>query len=138
MSDYKKLQAAWDKRREEITAWLNERGIEYPRCGFDISPGWMPIVKQALEEMIEAGWSKKLDQAKQKFCQLRIYISQQGYQEDHPDHATYLKVTEAIKKAEALCDVACEACGKPHGMQVPTTGSALCSICRASKIHPDL
>lgn len=138
MGNLKKLQAAWDKRREEITAWLNERGIEYPRCGFDISPGWMPIVKQALEEMIEAGWDKQLSQAKQKFCQLRIYYDSTGWDPEHPAHATYLKLKEIVKKAEALCDIACEACGEPHGMQVPASGSALCPVCRVSKTHPDL
>ncbi len=101
------------------------RGIPYPPCGFDIGPGWLPIVEQALDEMIAAGWDRQLDQTKQKFCTLRLYLRPQVGR----DAASHEAIEAAVDRAVAECDYTCEDCGRPHGLEVPRSGVALCPDC---------
>ena len=114
----------WKKKhelqRQKVEALLKPRGIEYPECGFHVGDGWLPIVEEALDKMIAAGWDKQLDQVKQKFCGLRIYT---GIASD--------EVRKIIAKAEAKANIACEHCGQPHGLEIPRGGIALCPACEA-------
>lgn len=71
---YKDIEKNFELQRVEADRILNRFGISRPPCGFGIGLGWMRVVENALEEMINAGWDKDLHQVKQKFCQLRIYI----------------------------------------------------------------
>jgi hypothetical protein len=103
---------------EEAEALLLGLGIQYPRCGFWICFGWLSVVKDTLQKMVEAGWNKDLQQLKQKFGGLRIYIG-----ESTPE------VDAIIQGAEALCDTLCEACGNKHGLTIPISGYALCTDC---------
>lgn len=103
---------------KDIELMLAVRGIKYPRCGFDIEPGWYPHVVAALDGMIAAGWDKELAQVKQKFGGLRIYI---GKGSDD--------IYRIIRETETLCDALCEECGAPHGLKVPLSGMALCDPC---------
>ena len=102
-----------------IPTLLSRLGIAYPTWGFYIGDGWLPIVENALERMIVAGWDRNLAQVKQKFGGLRIYI---GY--------TNEAITRIIREAESACDKACEHCGALHGLEVPLSGLALCKECR--------
>lgn len=118
--DYR--QGLWEQARKEIKEFMESRGIEEPRCGFHICPGWIPPVFKALDEMIAAGWDKNLSQVKQKFGGLRIYIgAMSGPAKD--------RVREIISETEALVDTMCEYCGKPHGRTIPLSGTALCQEC---------
>lgn len=53
---------------------LNKYEIKYPRCGAYIEDGWLPLVESLIQELIQAGWDKKLSQIKQKFGGLRFYV----------------------------------------------------------------
>ncbi len=118
---YEELKAKWEKEKIKHTAWLAERGIEYPRCGFSIGKGWEPLVYETLEKMVAAGWDKNLSQVKQKFCVLCIYT---GYTNDSPE------VRAIIKAAVDASATMCESCGGPHLKQTPMAGSAMCDDCK--------
>lgn len=102
----------------KVNELLTSLDIKYPPCGFDIGDGWFPIVKQALMAMVLVGWDRDLQQVKQKFCGLRIYIGE-----------TNEAVDAIITYAEQRCSVTCEDCGKPHGLTDAGWGRALCKEC---------
>ena len=110
------------EKMDKVTELLARLDIKPPQCGFSIGDGWFPIVEVALEKMVAAGWDHDLQQVKQKFCGLRIYIGD-----------TNQRIDEIISWAEALCWRACEHCGKPHGIDFRGFGGwgeALCEECR--------
>ena len=105
---------------------------EYPRCGFHVGDGWFPIVADALRRIAGVGIRWRLEQVKQKFCQLRVYVDflDDGiWRPEHPDHGRYLEVKRIIAEAEAACDRACEQCGAKvePGM---SSGWKGCGACR--------
>lgn len=104
---------------DKVDELLKRLDIKYPPCGFYIGDGWFPIVAQALEAMVLAGWDRDLQQVKQKFCGLRIYIGERH-------EPSELIIRYAVQR----CSVACEDCGKPHGLDNPMWGRALCEACR--------
>lgn len=115
-------QAFWNESRKAAQVILDKYQIEIPPIGFHIGLGWIPIVDQALEEMISAGWNKDLVQVKQKLCGLRIYI---GSASD--------AVHAIVQKAEQKAGKVCEVCGVNHGHDYYINGSfgmALCETCK--------
>ena len=115
-----KITDNYEQARNESQRILDKLQIKRPSCGFDVGLGWMPIIEKALDEMVAAGWNKELDQIKQKFCGLRIYV-----RESTPE------VIAIIAKAERECELACENCGAPHGLPNPGCrgGVAFCPSC---------
>jgi hypothetical protein len=67
---------------------------------FEISSGWYVIIKNLIEELLQAGWNKKLIQCKEKFGGLRFYI-EGGTREIH----------DIIHKYEKLSMQTCDVCG---------------------------
>ncbi len=51
-----------------------ELGIPDPDCWSHVPDTWLPIVRRCLEDLIAAGWDRRLGQVKEKFGGLRIYI----------------------------------------------------------------
>jgi hypothetical protein len=68
---------------------------------FEICPGWYGIIKNLIEELLQAGWDKKLIQCKEKFGGLRFYI-EGGTRHIH----------DIIRKYEKLSNETCEVCGE--------------------------
>jgi hypothetical protein len=125
----KRINNFWDKCRIERKRILDDLEIAEPVCGFYCGLGWMPIVENALKKMIAAGWNKDLYQVKQKFCGLRIYIGSPWDNEG--------AVNDIIKEAESKAAEACESCGKPHGLEIPRAGQAMCEECYKYFYKPD-
>lgn len=69
---------------------------------FDINKGWYLLVKQLIEELINAGWDKKILQVKEKFGGLRFYTA--GLTEEQ---------NKIVSKYESLSYKTCEECGEP-------------------------
>lgn len=103
----------------EIDALLKKHGIEYPPCGAWVGKGWIPILDQMFEELKTLGPLPKVDQIKQKFCELRVYLS-----------SATERQYQTVDKWCALADRSCEHCGRAHGLQTPMSGMALCEDCR--------
>lgn len=105
-----------------IAAWARRWNVKPGRpCGefasaFDrgemgvVRPGWIPLLDRLAEDLIALGWDGTLEQAKQKFGELRFYWGQR-----HP--ALAMDVLDAIKRrvVEATAESirTCEGCGAP-------------------------
>jgi hypothetical protein len=69
---------------------------------FDIQPGWYPLIKELIEDLISLGWNKQILQVKEKFGGLRFYINE-GTDEIHN------RIIEAERKSYTICEIT----GKP-------------------------
>lgn len=98
---------------------LKRLKIPGPALLTEVGPGWLPVVEQAFEKMIDAGWNKELFQVKQKFRQLRIYIG-----------TTNPEIDKAIAEAEKICDTLCEQCGGEREDKGYGWGRAVCDECK--------
>ena len=67
-----------------------------------VGSGWMPLVNQLLDDLLELGWDGAVYQVKEKFGGLRFYIGA-GSDEIH----------ERIQQAEDESYRVCEVTGKP-------------------------
>lgn len=145
------LQKKCDEDRRKLTEFLKEIGQEYPPCGYCIGDGWKPHVEKALRAMAAVGIPWKLDQVKQKFCQLRIYFSiitprqetdpdedfsgsviapeDRYWEEGHPLFSKYTEMCNIVGDAEVACDAACEDCGA-YATPGPASGTKLCDPCK--------
>jgi len=77
--------------------------------------GWLPIIKDLIEDLIDAGWDKQICQIKEKFGGLRFYIN--GGSDE---------IYKLISDAEVKSMKTCEVCGKP-GTQ--TSGGWINTLC---------
>jgi hypothetical protein len=69
---------------------------------FGVGQGWFGILKNLIEESIDAGWDKQILQSKEKFGGLRFYTN--GVPEE---------VNDIISKYTKLSVETCEECGEP-------------------------
>ncbi len=113
-----------DPEVQELLKQINQAN---PRSGFCIGNGWFPIVKQVLLDITALQIPWELIQIKSKFCQLRIYyeVAETGLHDNS-------QIVKIINKAELVCNLSCENCGKPHGLETPRSGAALCKSCQAN------
>ena len=110
----------WKRADLEIDRIMKTYNIAKIPCGFSVGPGWLPPLEKMIVKLKALGWDGKyLAQVKQKFCQLRVYLD-----------FTTQAMEEAIRDAEIECNTMCEYCGKPHGLDVPRGGMALCPECQ--------
>ncbi len=68
---------------------------------FAVGPGWYPLIRDLIVDLIELGWDKQTCQVKEKFGGLRFYING-GSDEIH----------KRISKAEGDSYEICESCGE--------------------------
>lgn len=120
--DWEKIDRERQERHDRDRTELAAMGIEWPRCGFWVDEGWRPLVMQALRELIDAGWDKRLEQVKQKFCELRIYLGA-------PADA---KLREIVGRACAASHDICEGCGKEREEKGMGWGRAYCNACQTA------
>ena len=83
---------------------------------FQIGPGWLQLVKELIEDLIELGWDKQVAQVKEKFGGLRFYI---GFGTD--------EIWKRITKAENESFKICEETGGPGELR--TKGGWMCTLC---------
>lgn len=69
---------------------------------FECGPGWYPLLKDLIVDLIALGWNKQTCQVKEKFGGLRFYIN-----EGSSD------IFDRISKAEELSYKTCEVTGGP-------------------------
>lgn len=73
----------------------------YSRGYFSVGDGWLELLQNCIEELVRAGWDKKVTQVKEKFGGLRFYT---GPMDD--------ECHKIVKKYENLSYQICEVCGK--------------------------
>jgi len=103
-----------------VNGYFNDRGPIFDNiceCG----EGWLELIKNCIQECIDAGWDKKICQIKQKFGGLRFYINTANDE-----------VWNVIRKYEDLSFETCEICGSTKNVTVEGKSwtQALCDKCR--------
>ena len=89
----------------------------------DVGPGWSSLLRELHDWLIEHGVTYSVDQVKEKFGGLRVYLDCEGM----PRHASWTDVQAKIGHVTALSTVTCERCGKPGG---PTSTRWIKTLCR--------
>jgi hypothetical protein len=99
--------------REEMDQWLESIGglqsgylAEVPPITnslmFEVDDGWMKLLKDLIQDLIQLGWDRQICQVKEKFGGLRFYINE-GSDVVH----------DRIREAENLSLEICEVTGEP-------------------------
>lgn len=104
---------------------LQERFPEGPYWrGIDIGDGWMPIVIELDQRLLELYPDYKIAQVKEKFGTLRFYVEGIPYYEEGTQELT--EGTKLIGEAEGKTMTTCENCGAPG---VPRYGGWVKTLC---------
>lgn len=99
--------------REEMDRWLESVGglqsgylADAPPITnslmFEVEDGWMQLLKDLIQDLIQLGWNRQICQVKEKFGGLRFYINE-GSEAVHA----------RIREAEDLSLRTCEVTGEP-------------------------
>lgn len=89
------------------------------RYFFCVGDGWLFIIKELIEKIIEKGWNKEICQVKEKFGQLRFYIN------SAPE-----EVYDLIYEYENKSYEICEGCGKRGKLRKEGWWKTLCDDCK--------
>lgn len=103
---------------KSLIALLKKYDVPTTPCHSQIGRGWIPIVEEMMLKLIDAGWDRKLDQVKEKFGLLRVYLAV------HNEKWEAI-VTEAEKKSSAVC----YHCGNAGTMRQGGWWITLCDAC---------
>jgi hypothetical protein len=95
--------------------WYPDRVPITSRGFFEIDNGWLGIVKELIEDLIEIGWDKEILQVKEKFGGLRFYINKSS-----------IEIQDRILKAEKISMVTCEICGDAGNNQIKNNWVVTC------------
>ncbi len=71
---------------------------------FQVKEGWYDLIKNLIDDLIKLGWNKKINQVKQKFGVLQVYIEPEDMPEDG-----WIILANYVRTS---C-VTCEICGQP-------------------------
>lgn len=82
--------------------YYSDRPVIKERYFASVNNGWLGLIKELIEKLIDLGWDRNICQIKEKFGGLRFYISS-GSDE----------IYKVIKIFEELSYKVCENCGKP-------------------------
>jgi hypothetical protein len=92
--------------------------------GWDVGPGWEKIVEKALQEIEEIDPTFRIDQIKEKFGGLRIYVtSPMGLQNE---------IQKVIRRAESAADETCSLCSVEYEGQADVGFSPRCGEHRST------
>lgn len=102
---------------------LKKYNIKSTPCYSFVGDGWIPLLDKMFQELISLGWDKDLDQVKEKFGCLRVYIGN-----------TTAEISKVIEKAEADSSVTCEECGNPGELRTSRSWfTTLCDTCESQR-----
>lgn len=82
--------------------YREERGSITNPKSFGVNSGWYGLLQNLIQELIVAGWDKKLNQSKEKFGGLCFYVENYN-----------TEIREIINKYERMSHIICEDCGEP-------------------------
>ena len=85
---------------------------------FEVEPGWFPLIKDLITDLINLGWNKEVCQVKEKFGGLRFYV-------DGGDD----EVRGMVKMTESLSYRICEDCGAKGTLRRGSWYRTMCDPC---------
>lgn len=74
----------------------------------NLPEGWHSIIRDGFQRMIDAGWLGQVEQCKEKFGSLRLYINSQTV--EGMDSSVIDKIVEEIENQTCII---CSVCGAP-------------------------
>ncbi len=101
----------------KVDELLVKHGIAYPPCGAHIGEGWLFLVDKLFSDMIAAGWDKDLQQLKEKFGGLRVYIGTWNE-----------PIKQLIRGAYEVAAITCEECGEVGKLR--NCGGRMATMCQ--------
>lgn len=113
-------RGSWDARAEasQILAKKYPTLFTNVRCGVSIGLGWVPLVSELADKIVERRADVCFEQVKEKFGTLRVYAYGDTCDDDF--------LESAIDEAESKSAVTCEFCGAPGTL---TSGGWLKTLC---------
>ena len=114
----------------------SDERMPYPMFGLEMGDGWKPIAQKVVDKILEYNNNSPedstiyIDQVKEKFAGLRIYVTYDNVPED-----VVKEIEQMIKDAEMEASKTCEECGTKEnvGMRVNGWYTVMCEDC-AKKI----
>jgi hypothetical protein len=97
--------------KEELNTFFKENKIRdayhmkkryFDADYLEVDVGWIPLVKEVLGKLKEMGWKGEIEQIKEKFGGLRLYLTDLTQEMD-----------ELVDSYERKSRTVCEYCGKP-------------------------
>lgn len=87
-----------------------------------VGDGWLPLVKELIDDLIKLGWNRELCDIKEKFGGLRFYIN-----------GSTDEIIDRIIKAENDSYKICELCGNAGKLRKDGWYKTLCDECNTNK-----
>lgn len=119
----------------------SDERMPFPMFGLEMGDGWKPIAMKVVNAIIEYNNNSPedsviyIDQVKEKFAGLRIYVTYDNVPQDVID-----RIENLIKEAEVEASETCEECGtkKNIGMRVNGWYTVMCEDCAKKTVqqHP--
>lgn len=110
-----------------VSTWRCERDPIVETGFFELHEGWYELLKNLIDELIAAGWDKKVSQVKEKLGGLRFYIpSGKAVGDEWVEIKTPQNIRDIIRKYENLSYYTCEKCGKEGVLR---SGSWIRTLC---------
>ncbi|MCK9597110.1 hypothetical protein M0R19_08055 [Candidatus Pacearchaeota archaeon] len=92
------------------------------KCEYECGDGWISIIEEAIEKLEKADPEIVIEQVKEKFGELRIYI-------ESVNEETREIIRSIINEAEIKANKTCECCGKPGKLRQSGWWKTLCDDC---------
>lgn len=80
--------------------------------------GWLGLIKDLIQELVDIGWNKEIRQIKEKFGGLRFYAG--GITEE---------MDKVITKYEILASKTCEVCGTTESVDIRRKDGWISTLC---------
>ena len=119
--------------------YSNEK-MPFPMFGLEMGEGWKPIAMKVVNAIVEynnnapEGSVIYIDQVKEKFASLRIYVTYDNVPQDVVD-----KIENLIKEAGVEASNTCEECGSKVniGMRINGWYTVMCEDCAKKIVQSD-
>lgn len=98
-----------------VNGFYPNRDLIKTTSSFFVGNGWLSLIKELIDKLIEDGWDKQILQVKEKFGTLRFYTNGGG--ENHID---------IIRDYESRSASVCEVCGEEATLRSGGWVSTLC------------
>ena len=112
----------------------------FPMFGLEMRDGWKPIAMKVINAILEYNDNSPedsiiyIDQVKEKFAGLRIYVTYDNVPQDVID-----KIENLIREAEIEASETCEECGSKEniGMRINGWYTVMCEDCAKKIVQSD-
>ena len=118
----------------------SDEKMPFPMFGLEMGEGWKPIAMKVVNAILEYNDNSPedsiiyIDQVKEKFAGLRIYVTYDNVPQDVVDN-----IENLIREAEIEASETCEECGSKEniGMRINGWYTVMCEDCAKKIVQSD-